>query len=164
MHNHNNIIMLSDFNCIDGFTSRYLTLRPGENATVKLILQNTGEASTFKMTVKAATTGNSTESFFEYAIFPENVTLETSGESELAVDIYLSNDTIDGLVVTFTATAASIEDESINNFITFNMVTTTLPHPVITENVMLCVKSKAHVINQRRSIHQTYCIQQLNFS
>ena len=124
-------------------------MRPGENATVTLILRNHGQTDQFNLAVNTVatignstvvtssstvvTSGNSTD-FFEYSLTPASTVLEQNSSTEIEVQIVVSDDVTDGLAVTFTVVAESslLND---NNFVTFYMVTTRRPPPEFTENV-----------------------------
>ena len=88
----------------------------------------------------------------DYLVNPENTTVLTQ-QSNTTVDIgvYLFDNATDGVVVTFTVIATSDTDESVNDFITFDVVTTTLPPPKFTENVGSMHAYMIHVFHDHNS-------------
>ena len=114
--------------------TRIVTLRPGENSTVTMIMNNRGATSEFQLTVNTVVIGSQTD-FFEYKLDPETVILGQGQQTEVTIDIDLFSNATDGLGVTFTVIAVSLANENVNEFITFDVVTTTIPPPMFTDNV-----------------------------
>lgn len=112
-------------------------MRPGENATVTLVMLNRGENAQFALTVNATAMGSNrtvTTDSLEYYLTPSTVFLQQDSSTEIIVEISLSGNVTDGLEVAFTVIAASLIGNE-NNFINFYVLTTTRPPPEFTENV-----------------------------
>ncbi len=126
--------------------SGYVTIRPGEDTTVTLVMVNRGEGAEFALSVNTAVMGsNSTLStdFLEHVLTPTTVFLGQNSSAKIEVTIILSNDVTDELAVAVTVIAESVLRNN-NNFITLYVVTTARPSPEFTENV----STMHHSVNQ----------------
>lgn len=124
----------------------FITIRPGGGGYVTLILLNGGQPTNFSLTANVVVTGTNVTDFFEYTLIPAIVFVESDSSTEVKVQINVSNNATDGLSVTFSVIAQS-ENNEVNNFITFDMVTTTAPPPKFKENVMAYLTCMAGIIN-----------------
>lgn len=121
-------------------------MRPGENATVTLVMQNNGEDADLTLTVIAAVLGSNTTTstdFLQYALTPTTAFLQQSSSTEINVKIALSGNVTNGLAIAFTVFSEPVVGND-NNFITFHVVTTTRPPPEFTENDV-SYQSNVHV-------------------
>lgn len=107
-------------------------MRPGESTNVTLVMRNGGEDAAFALMVNTAVTGSNSTDLFEYILTPTATFLEQNSSTEINIEIILSSDATDGLAVTFTIVAESVND---NNFITLDVITTTRPPPEFIKNV-----------------------------
>ena len=100
------------------------------------MLLNGGDDARFRLTATAVSMGNYTD-FLEYGLDPEIVFVGYNLSTEIMLQIDLFDNATDGLAVTFTIVAQSIDQDNVDNFITIDMVVTTMPPPEFTENVSI---------------------------
>ena len=100
-----------------------MTIRPGENTAVTLILFNRAlYGSKFNTTVNILPVNNS-RNFFNYSLEPANLFYVPNNSSfDLKISISISKDATDGLAVTFTVCTESIIDKNMNDFISFDLI------------------------------------------
>jgi hypothetical protein len=125
------------FTAVGANDTGYITLRPGEDTNVTLMLLNGGDDAYFRLTASAVTAVGNFTDFLEYRLDPEMAFVGYNLSTEIVVQIGLLDNAADGLAATFTIVAQSIYQDNVNNFITIDMVATTMPPPEFTENVSI---------------------------
>ena len=111
-------------------------MRPGENQTVTLTLINGALFdSRFQVIVDISAVGNSTD-LIEYTLEPSHFSyfVPYNSSIDLNIDVFVSINATDGLAASFIVRAESNSNSDVNDFISFDLVVTTSPHPEFTEN------------------------------
>ena len=117
-------------------SSGFLVMRPGENQSVTLTLINGALFdSRFQVIVDMSTVGNSTD-LIEYTLEPSYFSyfVPYNSSIDLNIDVFVSINATDGLAASFIVRAESNSNSDVNDFISFDLVVTTSPHPEFTEN------------------------------
>ena len=99
----------------------YLTLRPGSESVITIILLNVGGDDTFRISVDTDVTSNEV-GYFWYTLTPESVIATQNVPTPISVQIFLNSSIPNGFSVTFTLVVQSTSNFDINDFISFDVV------------------------------------------
>ena len=98
----------------------YLTLSPGMDSAVTIVLLNAGASQRFRIAVIVdASVDNSG---VQYSVNNSNSLVLGNSQVDIVVSVSFPTDVPLGLSVTFTVVAQSVDDSDINDFITFDAV------------------------------------------
>ena len=101
----------------------YLTLRPGTEADVTIVLLNDGASERYRITVNLDTSFDVDSSAVQYTIDNDRPFVSQNSQPNITINVMLSRNAPVGLSVTFTVVAQSENDFDENDFITFDVVT-----------------------------------------
>lgn len=102
---------------------------------MSIIVLNSGQETNFNITASTVSVGNQSDNFYKYNLYPETVFVDSNSTAEIRVEIIVYDNATNGLSVTFSIIAQSTYYEQDNNFITFELTTTTADPPEFTESV-----------------------------
>ena len=98
----------------------YLTLSPGMDSAVTIVLLNAGASQRFRIAVIVdASVDNSG---VQYSVNNSNPLVLGNSQVDIVVSVSFPTDVPLGLSVTFTVVAQSVDNSDINDFITFDAV------------------------------------------
>ena len=98
----------------------YLTLRPGTESSITIVLLNTGTGQNFRISV--ITDEPISDSGVEYMIDNQFPYVSQNSQANVTVNVSFLMDGQPGLSVTFIVVAESQDNFDINDFITFDVV------------------------------------------
>ena len=121
----------------------YLTLRPGTEANVTIVLLNVGTSQRFRISVNLDTSFDVGSAAVQYTINDNRPFVSQDSQTDIVINVMLSRDAPVGLSVTFTVVAQSESNFDVNDFITFDTVTireVSVKHHV-TSYLVCCIAS-----------------------
>ena len=101
----------------------YLTLRPGTEASVTIVLFNVGISQQFRIAVNLDASFDVDSAAVQYTINDDRPFVSQDSQTDITINVMLSRDAPVGLSVTFTVVAQSDSNFDVNDFITFDVVT-----------------------------------------
>ena len=98
----------------------YLTLRPGTESDITVVLQNIGASQRFRISViaDASIDGRGVQ----YTVDNDNPFVSQNSQVDITVNVFFPDDVPVGLSVTFTFVAQSEANFDVNDFISFDAV------------------------------------------